>query len=93
MHQEGHFPLEKFCGTYPAEKIHDAINDMHTGRVTYEVLQQSIKLGLILPRSSSPSFRGVWSKLPALLYCSFGSNEACTIDRANKLSVKSCTVE
>ncbi len=34
MHQKGHFPIEKLCRTYPAEKLEEAIHDMHTGKVS-----------------------------------------------------------
>lgn len=34
LHQEGVFPIEKLCRTYPVDKLNDAIHDMHTGSVS-----------------------------------------------------------
>lgn len=33
MHKEGKFPLEKLVTVYPAEKLDDAIKDIHDGKV------------------------------------------------------------
>lgn len=33
MHQEGDFPIEKLCRTYPVANLEEAIHDMHTGKV------------------------------------------------------------
>jgi len=38
MHQEGNFPIEKLCKTYPVEKVEEAIRDMHNGKVVKPVL-------------------------------------------------------
>lgn len=34
LHQDGHFPIEKICKTYPVDKLADAIHDLHTGAVS-----------------------------------------------------------
>ncbi|KAF2480732.1 chaperonin 10-like protein [Neohortaea acidophila] len=38
LHQDGHFPIEKICKTYPVDKLADAIHDLHTGAVTKPVI-------------------------------------------------------
>ncbi|KAJ0354497.1 hypothetical protein COL154_011730 [Colletotrichum chrysophilum] len=34
MHQEGKFPIDRLCKTYPASELNQAIHDMHTGQVS-----------------------------------------------------------
>lgn len=34
LHQNGVFPIEKLCRTYPVERLGDAIHDLHTGNVS-----------------------------------------------------------
>ncbi|KAH6629378.1 chaperonin 10-like protein [Boeremia exigua] len=41
LHQNGAFPIEKLCRTYPVEKLEDAIHDLHTGNVIKPVIQWS----------------------------------------------------
>ncbi|KAF4912523.1 Aryl-alcohol dehydrogenase [Colletotrichum fructicola] len=38
MHQEGKFPIDKLCKTYPASELNQAIHDMHTGQVIKPVI-------------------------------------------------------
>lgn len=42
MQQDGHFPIEKLCKTYPVAKLKDAIHDLHTGKVSLSALRRSI---------------------------------------------------
>ncbi|KAF2635188.1 NAD(P)-binding protein [Massarina eburnea CBS 473.64] len=41
MQMKGDFPIEKLCRTYPVERLKDAIQDLHTGKVIKPVLQWS----------------------------------------------------
>ena len=34
MHQEGKFPIDRLCKTYPASELKQAIHDMHNGQVS-----------------------------------------------------------
>ncbi|KAH0429152.1 alcohol dehydrogenase [Colletotrichum camelliae] len=38
MHQEGKFPIDRLCKTYPASELNQAIHDMHTGQVIKPVI-------------------------------------------------------
>lgn len=48
MHQEGRFPIEKICKTYPVDKLEDAIHDLHTGAVGQGSRTRLSKLGLTI---------------------------------------------
>ena len=37
LHQQGAFPIEKLCRTYPVERLEDAIRDLHTGSVSVAI--------------------------------------------------------
>ncbi|KAI8933131.1 hypothetical protein NX059_009772 [Plenodomus lindquistii] len=39
LHQQGRFPLERICRTYPIENFADAIHDLHAGKVVKPVIQ------------------------------------------------------
>ncbi|KAL0942757.1 putative alcohol dehydrogenase [Colletotrichum truncatum] len=39
MHQEGKFPIERLCRTYPASQLNKAIQDMQSGQVMLSVSQ------------------------------------------------------
>ncbi|KAF9880812.1 hypothetical protein CkaCkLH20_01854 [Colletotrichum karsti] len=38
MHQEGKFPIDRLCKTYPASELKKAIEDMHSGEVIKPVI-------------------------------------------------------
>ncbi|KAJ0342165.1 hypothetical protein COL922a_001557 [Colletotrichum nupharicola] len=43
MHQEGKFPIDRLCKTYPASELNQAIHDMHTGQlITLKVIKPVI---------------------------------------------------
>ncbi|KAJ4984195.1 AreB protein [Stagonosporopsis vannaccii] len=49
LHQEGSFPIEKLCRTYPVERLEDAIRDLHTGNVSAKLAMIPSQHPLPLP--------------------------------------------
>lgn len=60
MHRSGKFPVDRLIKTYPVERMQDALDDMHAGRVrcASSLALCSITDSYSLRRLSSRSYHG-----------------------------------